>query len=82
MLVLFLRILAKRQMRRKALNYTGPYFVDADHINLSSVSKYVDSSDFFTLDVASFIGKESSKEDVDAFVASCEKYVENCKSQV
>lgn len=59
----------------KALNYTGPYFVDADHINLSSVSKYVDSSDFFTLDVASFIGKESSKEDVDAFVASCEKYV-------
>ena len=29
----------------KALNYTGPYFVDADHINLSSVSKYVDSLD-------------------------------------
>ena len=59
----------------KALNYNGPYFVDADHINLDTVSKYVEMSDFFTLDVAAFIGKESSKEDVAAFVASCEKYV-------
>ena len=59
----------------KALNYNGPYFVDADHINLDTVSKYVEMSDFFTLDVAAFIGKESSKDDVAAFVASCEKYV-------
>ena len=58
----------------KALNYKGAYFVDADHINLDTVSKYVDMSDFFTLDVAAFIGKESSKEDIEAFVASCEKY--------
>ncbi|HHX31933.1 MAG TPA: hypothetical protein GX712_05020 [Bacteroidales bacterium] len=59
----------------KALNYKGAYFVDADHINLDTVSKYVEMSDFFTLDVASFIGKESKKEDVDAFVASCKKYM-------
>lgn len=59
----------------KALNYTGAYFVDADHINLTTVSKYVEMSDFFTLDVASFIGKESGKEEVDVFVASCEKYL-------
>ena len=59
----------------KALNYKGAYFVDADHINLETVSKYVDVSDFFTLDVASFIGKESKKEDVDSFVASCTKYM-------
>lgn len=58
----------------KALNYKGAYFVDADHINLDTVSKYVDMSDFFTLDVAAFIGKESSKEDIEAFVESCEKY--------
>lgn len=58
----------------KALNYKGAYFVDADHINLDTVSKYVDMSDFFTLDVAAFIGKESSKADIEAFVASCEKY--------
>ncbi len=59
----------------KALGFKGLYFVDADHINLSTVAKYVEVSDFFTLDVASFIGKESSKEDLDAFVASCEKYM-------
>jgi len=61
----------------KALDYKGQYFVDADHINFSNVAGFVDSSDFFTLDVASFIGKESAKTDVDAFVASCSKYVGN-----
>ncbi len=59
----------------KALGFTGLYFVDADHINLTTVARYVEVSDFFTLDVASFIGKESSKEEVDAFVGSCEKYM-------
>jgi len=59
----------------QALNYEGMYFVDADHINLNTVAKYVAVSDFFTLDVASFIGKESSKEAVEAFVVSCGKYL-------
>ena len=61
----------------KALGFKGEYFVDADHINFSNVANFVDSSDFFTLDVASFIGKESDKADVDAFVASCNEYVGN-----
>jgi len=59
----------------RALNYKGSYFVDADHINLNTVAKYVADSDFFTLDVASFIGKESTEEAVEAFVASCGKYL-------
>ena len=59
----------------KALGYEGIYFVDADHINLNTVSSYVETSDFFTLDVASFIGKGSSREEVDAFIASCKKYL-------
>lgn len=58
----------------KALGFDRPYYVDADHINLSTVAPYVKGSDFFTLDVAAFIGNESSKEAVDAFLASCEKY--------
>lgn len=58
----------------KALGFDKPYFVDADHINLSTVAPYVKGSDFFTLDVAAFIGTESSKEAVDTFLASCEKY--------
>ena len=59
------------------LGFSGKYFVDADHINLSNVSPFVESSDFFTLDVASFIGKESKVEVINAFVASCSKYMGN-----
>ena len=59
-----------------ALDFKGLYFVDADHINLSTVAKYVEVSDFFTLDVAAFIGNESSPEEVAAFVASCQKYMD------
>ncbi len=57
------------------LGFTGKYFVDADHINLGTVAPFVETADFFTLDVASFIGKESPVEAVNAFVASCSKYM-------
>lgn len=56
------------------LGYSGKYFVDADHINLKTVAPFVETADFFTLDVASFIGKESQVEDVRNFEASCSKY--------
>jgi hypothetical protein len=59
----------------KSLQFKGQYFVDADHINFSNVAGFVDSSDFFTLDVASFIGKESKNEDIRSFVASCDNYI-------
>jgi hypothetical protein len=58
----------------KALNYSGNYFVDADHINLGNVDGFVAHSDFFTLDVADYIGREAAKEDVDAFVGRNLKY--------
>ncbi|MDD3080372.1 MAG: tagaturonate epimerase family protein [Paludibacter sp.] len=62
-----------------ALGYNGPYFVDADHVNLSTVEPFVETANFFTLDVAAFIGKPSSSRDVAAFVASCEKYMGELK---
>jgi tagaturonate epimerase len=40
----------------RSLRWTKPFHVDADHINLESVDKFVDSSDFFTIDVADWIG--------------------------
>lgn len=58
-----------------ALGFSGKYFVDADHINMGTVAPFVETADFFTLDVASFIGKESPDAEVNAFVASCSKYV-------
>jgi tagaturonate epimerase len=42
---------------------------------LGTVAPFVETANFFTLDVASFIGKESPAEEVEAFVASCKKYI-------
>jgi len=53
----------------KALGWTKPYFLDADHINLKTVERFLAPCDFFTLDVADEIGKAAKPEDVDAFVA-------------
>ena len=44
----------------KELGYNGDYFCDADHINLGNVDKFIDSCDFFTIDVADYIGKTGS----------------------
>ena len=46
-----------------ALGYEDQYFVDADHINLNNVDKFIDACDFFTIDVADYIGKEGSLEE-------------------
>lgn len=53
------------------LGWNKPYFVDADHINLTNVDRFIDHADFFTLDVAMYIGNKSSSEDVAAFKRSC-----------
>ena len=52
----------------KALNWTAPYFVDADHINLHTVDGFIAASDFFTLDVADYSGKPASSESMAAFL--------------
>jgi hypothetical protein len=46
-----------------------PWFVDADHIRLETVDRFLESSDFFTIDVADSIGKQSPDADVKAFVS-------------
>ena len=51
-----------------ALGWTGPYHVDADHINLETVDRFLDSSDFYTIDVAHAIGEPASAATVDAFL--------------
>jgi tagaturonate epimerase len=53
----------------KAMNYKGQYCVDADHINLSNVDKFLDFSDFFTIDVADYIGKPAEVKEIEAFIA-------------
>jgi tagaturonate epimerase len=59
----------------KAARWTGPYFVDADHISLKTVDGFLDASDFFTLDVADWIGVDAGTEAVDEFVKRHESLV-------
>ena len=47
----------------KALGYADAYFCDADHINLGNVDKFIDACDFFTIDVADYIGKSGTPEE-------------------
>jgi tagaturonate epimerase len=51
------------------LGWKNPYFLDADHINLKTVGRFLDPCDFFTLDVADVIGQPADPKDVEAFVA-------------
>ncbi len=55
--------------------WPGSYYVDADHIGLSNVDGYLGDSDFFTLDVADFIGEKADEDELEAFV---NKYSEYC----
>ena len=52
----------------QALGWKRPYHVDADHIRLETVDRFIAPSDFFTIDVADSIGKPAAAADVNAFV--------------
>jgi len=51
----------------KALGWQKPYHVDADHIRLESVDRFIAPSDFFTMDVADAIGKPAAADAIKAF---------------
>ena len=53
----------------KKLGWTKPYHVDADHINFDTVDRFLEASDFYTIDVADWIGKPASETVAQAFVA-------------
>ncbi|MEM7143580.1 MAG: tagaturonate epimerase family protein [Verrucomicrobiota bacterium] len=50
------------------LNWTGDYLLDADHINLDTVDRYLPHCDFYTIDVADAIGSPAASTDIDAFL--------------
>jgi hypothetical protein len=58
-----------------AAAFEEPYFVDADHIGLNNVDAFIDSSDFFTLDVADFIGNPAQESDVRAFIEKHKRFI-------
>ncbi len=52
----------------QALGWKLPYFCDADHITLKTVDRFLDSCDFYTIDVADFIGQDFEAATIDGFV--------------
>jgi hypothetical protein len=52
----------------RELGWDHAWHVDADHINLSTVDRFLAPSDFFTIDVADFIGKPPDASHLDYFV--------------
>jgi len=53
----------------QALGWDGPYHVDADHINLTTVDRFLEASDFFTLDVADYVARPTAPEEIARFVS-------------
>lgn len=52
----------------KSLGWSKGWHVDADHIRLETVDRYIACSDFFTIDVADSIGKPADPAAVSAFL--------------
>jgi len=61
----------------KALGWKDSYFCDADHINSTNVDRFMDACDFFTIDVADYIGEKAPAEEIEAFVQTNQKYIGN-----
>lgn len=53
----------------QALGWTRPYHVDADHIRLETVDRFLPHSDFYTIDVADWIGKPAPADALRRFVS-------------
>lgn len=61
-------VLAAAREAVEALDWKKGWHVDADHIGLATVDRFLPHSDFFTLDVADTIGRRAASADVEAFI--------------
>ena len=59
----------------KALGWKDSYYVDADHVNIKTVDLFLESSDFYTLDVADFSGKPADEAGIKEFVKANQKFI-------
>jgi tagaturonate epimerase len=58
-----------------AKGWKGNYYVDADHIGLKIVDEFIDYSNFFTIDVAHFIGQPADEQAKVEFIKRHGKYI-------
>ncbi len=68
-------VLEEAQNAVRDLGWKGKYYIDADHVGYSNIDLFIDSSDYFTLDVADFINKKASDAEIDKFIEKHEKLV-------
>ncbi|MBI9072348.1 MAG: hypothetical protein JEY94_12165 [Melioribacteraceae bacterium] len=64
----------------KAVNKLGwsySYFVDADHVNAKIIDQFIGSCDFFTIDVADYIGAPIEDAELQSFLEFNSKYIGN-----
>ena len=62
-------VLAAAQAAVAALDWKKGWHVDADHIRIETVDRFLEASDFFTIDVADSIGQAAEPADVFSFLA-------------
>lgn len=58
-----------------ALQWKDSYYVDADHIGIETVGDFIHHCNFFTLDVADFIGLQPEEGDVQKFIAAASGFM-------
>ena len=59
----------------QTLQWEDSWYVDADHINLSNVDGFLEHANFFTIDVADFIGKPAGEQEIADMLKRLEPYL-------
>ncbi len=57
-----------------ALGWKENFYVDADHIKMDTVGDFIPGSNFFTLDVADYVGETPDAAAMEKWVAGIERY--------
>ena len=57
------------------LNWKHPYFVDADHVGFKTIDHFLTSCDFYTLDVADFIGQKTDDQKIKSFIENNRSFI-------
>lgn len=58
----------------RACGWKESYYVDADHIGMATVDGFMPHCDFFTIDVADFIGQPATEKAIESFIAAMTPY--------
>ena len=61
----------------KACRWNHSYYVDADHIGLTTVDRFLKYSNFFTIDVADYIGEPTNAESMFTFIKEMGRFKGN-----